>query len=1368
MDWTILDEIPRKQARRPSRSLVALEVRPVRILIFLLSIGLGLSITSSLRAEGHSSPKIEINARFREPSEIFSPQSMVALDVQTTFPETQAGSEGVFPRPMTLQISVYKDSEPIVEAETGTLVSALRRGSDQKKESLFEQELSVSVERNSVFPVVFLAPAGEGVYRTDITLVQKTESSSGTFWNLSAASLQRQATRVVSKTSNRFVVLAPEPGPAAAAVSFTESEKELVETIDFSSQEANTSSQGKRWSPIAPLPKVAHLATPKIPEIPRFTGFRDRPGTTVKNATATSSDPGEPNDAPAPPDPTGVFEVFSSQWSTGKNTLFGSGHFVPLRSGTPQPEGEPEYGSDPSPVHEASLSDFCVLKASDSKQGETWQAFPMTLRDLDAAHLLEIDYPEGIPQTLGIEICDQFSGNKTTIERSLRSELCVIEELVTGTPPGRPATFRALFWSRTKNPMLLLVNKSPDRDALFGGIRLYRFNGGEAVSPEQSAGHVEPVGKKPGRLIAGYVHQPRFFQHLVRPGAEKETPDASVPSDWNLLVEGTERFMKTVRAAGYDGMMLNVASARGCLYPSAHRTSPFSQDRPESGTENAKDVLELLFRHFNRESRTLIPAVDFNMPLRPVEAILKQHPEWESEIFVIDSEGHPLPLPSRGDVSGKRYNLLHPIVQDAILAMLRELIERSAPHAAFGGIAIQLTPDGYAQLTDPMLGFDDLTLARFQQETGIRLPSGVVSSLDNLSPQRFAARAYHFRTQTADAELWIRWRTEKVRDFYARVAELLRQFRPDSRLYLAGGTMLDNRDIRQFCMPTLTYRSALPYALRMLGFDLNLLSETPGITFLRPNRISPCETDPDVAGYADFNSEDLNALFAKFDPHVGVLFFHGSGDGSEAIHAGDRARRRFVKQLAIADVSLFFDGGYTLPCGEEEALADFLAAFRQLPPGAFQTYEQKSEGQPAPTGKPESGEHCLQPLIVRYCETPNGLVLCLLNEAPFGIQAELTFSAQPEAALIELSGRRPLEPSVVQMPLRTQSIRLKPYDLLALRIEDPKASLQKVRVHRPGAICGENGTLHAAAERLGRLLDEARRGGVPWNELENPGCECPEPPSDNLWGWNRYGDDSFLARFDTDRKYVGRSSLCLALQRVSEKAHDPSPLTPGIVYSNPFDAPPTGRLFTSIVVGVFGEPETIPLNVVLSAKYRDGSSPRAETPRKEPFFFRTFSVEPALLPNLSQPAPAGGMRWQRIVVPFDRLPTDQLEELRLGLEMSGQGTVWVDDIKLYQVAFTKEETNRLYRLVMAADFRRTKDRVSDLLAILEGYWARYLFQHVPDPPSPIQIAPGPVKETPGKAYADQAAPVQKSTAPAETPKKETPGFLDRVKGWFGR
>lgn len=1235
-----------------------------------------------------------------------------------------------------------------------------------EKSIVFEENIPITLNEGfSGMPIFFQTPNEEGIYEIHASLQKRPDWLSGSRLAISGGPLQKRTTKTVVEVSRQCLILNAATVERPVGDWFETVEKELLETV-----EKGKPTLWQRLTHVPSLPKIgnmttnitANLTTPKMPEMPWFGVFRERPSSGNQTAEASKKSKLDLSTFGFSPFVVSLFE----QWIAN-----GPGAY-----GTEQTDSEPKTELD-----HLQQKGFTCLKASKGKPQGSWEAWPLPVREPEKLHLLEIEYPKSSPQSLGVKILELLNQDGEAFPyMTLDSGIHQSKELVPNTPNGDAdtATLRLLFWPKTCQPMLMLSNPDSHRDARFGDVRLYRLKT-ENVSPNSSANTAEllfpkPFSGTPSRLVLSYHARPGFVP---------------MSNDWSQLHEACSRFPILEHRRGYDGAVINIASADRILFPSqilqnlpfSSDTGPLALNSPALSTQ--KDVVELLARLFDREQLLLFPSIDFDMPLPKVEEMIRQNPQITSEAILLPTnrpdfdgnfvDGNPANTEKwrqKNDSHHVSYNLLCPIVQDAMLEFVREIVLRYAGHPSFGGINVQLNPKGYAQLSDPLSGLDDRTFERFWleycEETGTNPTSeflGVGNRTAMQNPRRFSERILLIQKNPKVAEAWIRWRTTQVRNFYRRMAETVSTVKPNARILIAGGSMLDDPDIRDFCVPTLSRRTNLYHALRMLGFDPVLMTETSDMIFLRPDRIPTLFESEFASAYSDFSTPEIGNLFLN-DNSTAVLFHREDTGNFVANFAQKQSRRRFVKQISQSDVSLFIDGGEKTSGGEEEYLYDILAAFRQLPNVPFRTFISSELKKTDRTNTVV--EKSLQPLTVRYANTAQGTFVYLVNDAPFEIDAELVFQAVPATTLQEISGRRTIRPMMHHDTLGFLQVRLEPYDLLAIRLNDNRASIRNVEVHRPVSICGTEGLLKKQVDELGRRIQTARLG-MTWNKLENPDFELSNENSTEPTGWITNGSPIFSVQRDTATKYSGNGSLRIT-QKTTQGLSNSTPDL-GRISSSVFESPRTGRLFVAAYVGIPESATQLPLNVCLNATHHGKP------------WSRSFPTEATLLPLLKKTASNGGVRWHRMVVPFDRLPNDRLDDMQIAFEMTGPGTVWIDEIVLYQIAFAKEEINELLRLVSVADLRASLDRVSDLLTILESHWPQYLFEHVPiqhvpeDRPAVMLTAdnvsmPTPIHAQPVQAYTSRHMKDSEPSGKTE-PKKnsnEKSGVFDRIKSWFIR
>ncbi|HYW79726.1 MAG TPA: hypothetical protein VE890_09125, partial [Thermoguttaceae bacterium] len=124
--------------------------------------------------------------------------------------------------------------------------------------------------------------------------------------------------------------------------------------------------------------------------------------------------------------------------------------------------------------------------------------------------------------------------------------------------------------------------------------------------------------------------------------------------------------------------------------------------------------------------------------------------------------------------------------------------------------------------------------------------------------------------------------------------------------------------------------------------------------------------------------------------------------------------------------------------------------------------------------------------------------------------------------------------------------------------------------------------------------------------------------------------------------------------------------------------------------------------------------------------YYNYRVLPVAGPNA---VPIGGT-WTAYEFRFDDLPLQGVPQLKVRFDLSGPGEVWIDDVQLFDLAFDDNESKELDKLVMLANAKLDNGQIGDCMRLLNGYWPRFLEEHVPLPPA-VAVAPKP-PQTPVK------------------------------------
>jgi hypothetical protein len=310
-------------------------------------------------------------------------------------------------------------------------------------------------------------------------------------------------------------------------------------------------------------------------------------------------------------------------------------------------------------------------------------------------------------------------------------------------------------------------------------------------------------------------------------------------------------------------------------------------------------------------------------------------------------------------------------------------------------------------------------------------------------------------------------------------------------------------------------------------------------------------------------------------------------------------------------------------------------------------------------------------------------------------------------------------------------IQLEPYDLVAVQFSEPNVQVARPQVTLPK-------TIEPALVRRIDLLGgraAALRNPPPLDVLENPDFEKPSDARKGIPGWFLTSRDGVTIQLDSAWAHGGKQSV-----------HIVSSGPVAYLVSRPIPAPTTGRVWMSVWLRIADPNKQPPLRLALEGKLggRDyyPFAPVGRLPNGRPTGV-----------NISD-------QWAQYIFQVDDLPLEGLSSLRVRFDLMGAGEVWVDDVQLFNLAFSRPEIIELSKLIHLADAKLQNGQVCDCIRLLEGYWPRFLEENVP---APVETPSAP---KPAAELADQPAA---KTPPAKTPPAEEPPAQnsDRT-GWFNR
>ena len=978
-------------------------------------------------------------------------------------------------------------------------------------------------------------------------------------------------------------------------------------------------------------------------------------------------------------------------------------------------------GNGNSKPYKHSLGTLVQLNSNADSPDVSWEAYWVPIGQPGRPHILEVEYPSDVPQTLGVSVLEpNAAGAMTTI--GLDSGVDQQAEIVADGEPARMLRHRLIFWPRTNTPLVLVTNGRRNSPAVYGKIRVLAC--GEQLP---RAASLPP--RQDQRLMAAYLDRPLFPQNFSAAEAYDDWSGRSL-DNWNTFYEGGSRLVAYLQNVGFNGLMLGVLADGSTIYPSALVGPTSRYDTGiffTSGQDPMrKDVLEMLLRMFDREGMQLIPSLEFAAPLPELEAIRRGGTAEADAMQLIGPDGMPycsVHAPRRG--LAPYYNLLNPRVQKAMLAVVEELVVRYARHPSFAGIAIRLSADGYAQLPGPEWGLDDQTMAAFERDSRITVPGE--------GPDRFARRAA-FLAEEPHRREWIEWRADRLSEFYTRVQKILLSARPDARLYMAGAEITGGENTQLDLKPALSRHTTISDLYMNAGIDAKQFQSNRQSVFLRPQRL-PASGDL-AAQAADLEISQLPDAERYFQ-NLGVpgsLFFHAprevripSFDQKSPISpsyaalvmqpspSGAQNRRRFVHDLAALDTQAVFDGGWLLPLGQEDSIRDLVTTFRSLPAVPFRQI-----------GDPQSAS---QPVTFRACNYANGTYLYAVNDAPFRVTARVNVQARSGCRLEELTGRRKVPPLKSDPGGGTYwEIQLEPYDLVAVTLSEANAQIARPQVTLPKSI---EPSLARQISLLG-VRAAALRSPPPADVLENPDFEKMADKTKGIPGWSASSRNGVSVQIDPGTAHGGKQSVHLS---------STGPVA--WLVSRPLPAATTGRLSMFVWLRIADSNKQPPLQLAVESKI-DGHDKYSYVP----------------VGRLPNGAPTGvnlGDQWAQYIFQVEDLPLEGISSMRVRFDLMGPGDVWVDDVQIYNLAFSRPEIIELSKIITLADAKLQSGQVSDCIHLLEGYWPRFLDENV----RLGQQGPAPNKRDAG--LADQ--PAGKTPAVEEPPAQNSDhtGWLNRVK-----
>jgi len=906
-----------------------------------------------------------------------------------------------------------------------------------------------------------------------------------------------------------------------------------------------------------------------------------------------------------------------------------------------------------------------------------WVAYPLSIPPdrLHSPHILEIEYPTSAAQSFSLSVVEPDRANHVTTP-SVDSGVVVSDrwaEVAT-----KMERHRVLFWPRTSTPFVVIANRSPLRTAQFGTIRVYAG----PLRIDENSTSLEPNFISPynqdrtavldERTVAAFFSRPLFAENF---GSDRAADPARLNGsldDWYKFYRGASRLAQYIRYAGFNSAVVCVAREGGAIYPSKVLEPTPRFDNGvffRSGQDPIrKDVLEMMFRIFDREGLKLIPALHLSGTTPRLERLRLDRANGEGVALVNRQGGSRYDGQNRLGSPPPFYNAIDPRVQAETKRIVREVIERYADHASFGGIALQSGADTWTQFPDEFWGVDGRTVRRFMAET---------SQGDNKADARLDKSIDRILDKPDERFSWMRWRASLLSRLHREIETEVERSKPGTNFIITTESMFQSPQLRADLSPRATRADTLAQRLLRVGHDVRM-PRLPGNELLRAYHASD---ESNIATHAEnvtLNQPSTNdgihggALFTQEHSHLAMSAFNDLSPFADAktdlrlnstfTPSGLGNRRRYAHAMSGLDPFVTLDGGDAIAMGQEYALRPYLRLLRSIPAQPF-------ENVPGAT-RPDSS------VVVRQHRSATGATtLYAFNQAPWEVDLEVLLDGLLQSATRSIQGVEAGSVQGTTMPNQLAwRVQLAPFGVAAI-ILPPGSNPTRWTNAEPPRI----------AARLGRRIQDIenrmappnlpRRGnGLPPNlSFENPGPGIPNwrfPPKNS----------KFLSKIEQD----GPS-------RVLHLTNDDGPKTVLWSRSDQFPAPATGMIAVEVRL-----------------RTKPGAQPRLAVAIDELSGQNGYYVP--LFVGRGTPQPVGAA-WQDYPFRF-KLPPG-LDKIAIGFDLHGKGEIWIDDIRVYDIWLEKREQTPLAAQANAAKGDLAGGNPFGAQRFLEGYWPRFLQQHDP-------------------------------------------------------
>ena len=412
-----------------------------------------------------------------------------------------------------------------------------------------------------------------------------------------------------------------------------------------------------------------------------------------------------------------------------------------------------------------------------------------------APHVAVVTYPDDKPRTMEVMLqpldvrhdyqaqTGVFTGDEYPLSRALQEQ-------------------KIVFWPQCTNMSFVFMTVEKGRPAAVQTLKVYKLEGGFPRTEVKSF-----RGSVPAREIGLYHEDPVLADCY---GSLPGNPDMHFFPQFETVID---RMLDYHQSFGMSTVHYPVSWYHGPLFGSeAEPLTDFG------GRAHPAGFPKYLMRRLAARGMTFnawlhLHQIDSLLPV----TITDDDRVRSGEETVINMRGDNRLFYRAWHGRDPVYNPLDPRVQEAVKRQFAELLERTGDEPALTGVTLNTVRHSIFAFGSLDSGYNDVNLARFQRETGVKIP------VDGKDRFRFA-KSYQWLMANAK-EPWIQWRCRKLHDYYKELAGTLRAKRQELTLGVVIFAAEDAKAAADYLDPT---QRALQWA-REQGIDPALYVKDPEI-----------------------------------------------------------------------------------------------------------------------------------------------------------------------------------------------------------------------------------------------------------------------------------------------------------------------------------------------------------------------------------------------------------------------------------------------------------------------------------------------------------------------------------------------------------